>query len=647
MENGKIWRQFCAQKILKRMRGDRFGTLFAHPVLEASDSVITPAVKESYRAIIANPMDYKTVKTKLDNGIYVTPDEFRDDMLLIYDNCMRFNPPIGVNKWIYDAAETNKAKFEKMWQASQDKIEKLLAKAKVEPQKEKSKMPKNNSMDVDVESSKPNADVAIIAKTVDTDAAATAPLQSFSDVAETVATVTDVASEPASSASAEPTATTQPAGSEAPHQPSSKFSFRLNLQAIQEYKRRLEEKARMAMPPEPQPEQLQQGEVMISDAPEPQTATAELLPAAAADVVENTIQREVTPNSFFYDETPHMPEVDMDETAAMSEVDMDQMPPIASRRENSILQVNWLSENECNQLFPHCSIIGLHQRKMHYNVSDLALRCIYNELYMNERDKRANRAARDLMETTVKEDYTIKHHKLINFLLEKPAEPPAPTPCTLNEFADGDANSLTDVECYAPSPSDHDTVRDSTETLLSTRSDDQDYDDRTPRAQRLRIELSSETTIGVGAAAERVLLKSGFRKVSLPNCTVKCAYELSFTSDHSGYYKLDESEFMYNTAIMRHMRLFLVNCGTAYIDITRHTPPLAELILKHGMTSEVHELYLESRRRVPKNLAFFQLPHAGPVSYAANVDVLWRIQTMTSALPKPLIVLHLVCRDMN
>ncbi|CDR93956.1 hypothetical protein, conserved [Babesia bigemina] len=655
MESGKIWRQFCAQKILKRMRADRFGTLFAHPVLEASDSVITPAVKEAYRAIIAKPMDYKTVKAKLDNGIYMTPDEFKDDMLLIYDNCMRFNPPVGVNKWIYDAAETNKAKFEKMWEASQDKVERLLAKANAQRQRGKHKAQYSASMNVDDDVSHKKAAATLNVSTLDTAVPATAPLRAVSDTAQTVTTVTDNTSEPASSVAAEPTAVatggqaaaTQSVEAGAPQQASFKFTFRVNLQAVQEYKQRLAAKARQAVPAEPLPEHLPQEAITIPDAPEPLPAAPELPPEAAATVVESAVPRDVTPNTFFYDETPHMPEVDMDETVAVSEVDLDKLPPIASRRENSILRVNWLSENECNQLFPHCSIIGLHERKKHYNVSDLALRCVYNELYMNESGKRTERTTRELIESTVKEDYTMKHHKLINFLLEKPAETPVPTPCTLHEFGEGDANSLTDVECYAPSPRDHDTFRDSTETLLSARSDDHDYDDRTPRAQTLRIELPTEATIGVGAAAERVLLKNGFRKVSIAKCTIKCADELSFTSDNSGYYKLDESEFMYHTAIMRHLRLFLVNCGTVYIDITRRTPPLAELILKHGMTSEVHDLYLESKCRVQKNLAFFQLPHAGCISYAANVDVLWRIQTVTSALPKPLIVLHLICRDMN
>lgn len=44
------------------MRSDRYGNLFATPVLEASDSIIPPSVKDNYRIVIRKPMDYKTVK---------------------------------------------------------------------------------------------------------------------------------------------------------------------------------------------------------------------------------------------------------------------------------------------------------------------------------------------------------------------------------------------------------------------------------------------------------------------------------------------------------------------------------------------------------------------------------------------------------
>lgn len=46
--------------------------------------------------------------------MYSKPEEFFDDMKLIYDNCMRFNPPVGASKWAHDAAMSNLKKFTKM-----------------------------------------------------------------------------------------------------------------------------------------------------------------------------------------------------------------------------------------------------------------------------------------------------------------------------------------------------------------------------------------------------------------------------------------------------------------------------------------------------------------------------------------------------
>lgn len=44
-----------------------------------------------YPQIIKDPMDLGTIKTKLSNGEYGDENEFRADMDLVWDNCMRFN----------------------------------------------------------------------------------------------------------------------------------------------------------------------------------------------------------------------------------------------------------------------------------------------------------------------------------------------------------------------------------------------------------------------------------------------------------------------------------------------------------------------------------------------------------------------------
>uniref|UniRef100_A0A3B0N2R7 Bromodomain protein, putative n=1 Tax=Theileria annulata TaxID=5874 RepID=A0A3B0N2R7_THEAN len=130
MESQNDWIKYCSDHILRKMKSDRYGNLFASPVLEASDSIIPPSVKDNYRLVIRKPMDYKTVKMKLDSGSYTNPEEFYEDMKLIYDNCMRFNPPIGNSKWAHDAAVTTLKKFVKMWETSYKIINALYERTK-------------------------------------------------------------------------------------------------------------------------------------------------------------------------------------------------------------------------------------------------------------------------------------------------------------------------------------------------------------------------------------------------------------------------------------------------------------------------------------------------------------------------------------
>ncbi|ORM40839.1 Transcription factor GTE9 [Babesia sp. Xinjiang] len=634
-------------RILKKMRGDRFGTLFAHPVLEASDSVITPAVKASYKATIEHPMDYKTVKSKLDASAYQTPDEFKDDMLLIYDNCMKFNPPVGPSKWIYDAAESNKAKFEKMyvhcqyyryiiirWEAAQDKLARLLAKPKSRKQQknEQLTMPElgETSSEYTVES-------------VDTK-------------------VPTASEEPTAAHQGDSTVTSNPAivepknVQETETGPIFRSSFRLSMKAIQEYRARREAMAVHVVAQQPPAQKLPVTESHVAepvtlDIPlkmedcepvQPECHLADEAQASSEPVAVETI-----PENLPCEEITQVDDVFTEDSDAAADIDGYEQPPISTRREEGILRVNWLTENECNQLFPHCSIIGLEQRKPQYNVSDIALRSIYNEIYLAGQSEPRKRSSSDLLETAVGSDYRAKHHKMITFLLEKPQEPTTPGPCTLPEFGDGESTSMTDDDRWVLSPYDQDTVRDGTESAPSAWSEDLEEPLLSDRSQTLRIELKSEATVGVDPEAESILLKSGFSKVPSVNSMVKCNAEISFESDNRGYYKTEEGVFLYCGSVLRHIRLFLLNCGDVTVEITRRTLPLAQLVFKHGVTSAVHELYIESKKRNMPNIQFFQLPQAGAVSYAPCVDALWRLQTVNSTLPKPFIVLHAICRNIN
>ncbi|XP_066266284.1 BRCA2-interacting transcriptional repressor EMSY-like isoform X3 [Branchiostoma lanceolatum] len=58
---------------------------FIHPV--------DPAVAPDYYNIIKQPMDFSTIKKKLEGGQYNSMEEFHADMQLIKTNCFQYNPP--------------------------------------------------------------------------------------------------------------------------------------------------------------------------------------------------------------------------------------------------------------------------------------------------------------------------------------------------------------------------------------------------------------------------------------------------------------------------------------------------------------------------------------------------------------------------
>lgn len=81
-----------------------FGWIFAKPVdssqpgLEKSVcfplpglSMLTTALASSYYNEIAHPMDYSTMKKKIERGRYATVQDFGDDLTLVYANARKFN----------------------------------------------------------------------------------------------------------------------------------------------------------------------------------------------------------------------------------------------------------------------------------------------------------------------------------------------------------------------------------------------------------------------------------------------------------------------------------------------------------------------------------------------------------------------------
>ncbi|CDI87466.1 bromodomain-containing protein, putative [Eimeria praecox] len=117
MENcltGKSWYIYCRDNILRPLKGDRYAYLFLTPVLDSPE--LPDAVKSSYKSVIARPMDYGTIWTKLTARDYHHPLEFFEDMFLVYSNCMAFNPPNDQQcGWLHRVAEKSRDKFVERW----------------------------------------------------------------------------------------------------------------------------------------------------------------------------------------------------------------------------------------------------------------------------------------------------------------------------------------------------------------------------------------------------------------------------------------------------------------------------------------------------------------------------------------------------
>jgi len=52
---------------------------------------VTDQIAPGYSTIIKNPMDLSTMKGKIDSNEYTNVMEYRDDLILMCDNCMTYN----------------------------------------------------------------------------------------------------------------------------------------------------------------------------------------------------------------------------------------------------------------------------------------------------------------------------------------------------------------------------------------------------------------------------------------------------------------------------------------------------------------------------------------------------------------------------
>lgn len=88
------WYKKCSFILEKLLSDSRFSEAFAHPVDPVALNI------PDYPSIILHPMDLGTIKTKLENHEYDHPDDFIDDVRLVFRNCYVYNKSeSAVYKW--------------------------------------------------------------------------------------------------------------------------------------------------------------------------------------------------------------------------------------------------------------------------------------------------------------------------------------------------------------------------------------------------------------------------------------------------------------------------------------------------------------------------------------------------------------------
>ncbi|UKK02256.2 hypothetical protein MACK_001612 [Theileria orientalis] len=723
MESQLSWMKYCQDNIIKRMKSDRYGSLFLNPVLEASDSIIPAYVKENYRLVIKNPMDYKSVKAKLENGIYSKPEEFFDDMKLIYDNCMKFNPPVGASKWAHDAAMSNLKKFTKMWETASKTVYKLYEKdcksfSESGTFEETSQAPSSvpNDFQVPILSStnylnESDLNSARMNETSEGPLSPNDGLNLFSD---------PLVNSPLNLQCNFNNVT-----------PRNKWSFRLNLQSIQEYKVRngflnqAPEINSFSSYLEPKP-------VVSPEIPIDNTASPVNFDPYQSDVM-NTVHSPVDVQNFgsyndsalnTVDGTMDYGALDPDSSPAFPI----EVPEMLSKNDDGVVCVSFFSQSECNRLFPNCNIIGMTAEKPNYNISDVSIRYIYNQLYMNDINLKFDQKREVSQDPQMLEDeYRLKENRSkvkINFSNIRETNYNYYSPNCLNYYRnsninlpqgmdttksaagrkqvdlnvfyvsdDSEENSLqadkptgefkklvtkfvgngTGVDANLADKqgmgsdgtngtSDHDPLysngfnngdqsysavppelmpapgmyhlTEPSENVLPSRDDVVD----------LFIEIDSNSILNV-SEPEGLLERNLFSKVAVKGEFFKICEKpnLSLLCGNDGYFKLDESGFVFEDAGMKHIRIFFFNCSKSKVRVSCKRSTFTELVLQNRYNfSLVSNLHNEFKLGNVSNLPFFTLPNSTPICFSKQQDILYRFQQIHNSLPVKLLALHII-----
>ena len=80
--------RFC-NEILRELFNKRHSA-YAWPFYKPVDA--SALGLHDYHTIIKKPMDLGTVKTKMDSRLYSSPEQFAEDVRMIFKNCYVYNP---------------------------------------------------------------------------------------------------------------------------------------------------------------------------------------------------------------------------------------------------------------------------------------------------------------------------------------------------------------------------------------------------------------------------------------------------------------------------------------------------------------------------------------------------------------------------
>ncbi|KAG9158266.1 hypothetical protein Leryth_000391 [Lithospermum erythrorhizon] len=100
--------------LLKKLMTHQFGWVFNKPV-----DVVELKIPD-YLDVIKHPMDFGTIKRKIDSDDYSSPLEFAADVRLTFSNAMTYNPP---GNDVHIMADTMSKFFETRWKPIQKKID--------------------------------------------------------------------------------------------------------------------------------------------------------------------------------------------------------------------------------------------------------------------------------------------------------------------------------------------------------------------------------------------------------------------------------------------------------------------------------------------------------------------------------------------